>query len=266
MLDVSSDEGEAKNWMLVDAVGGVFSGGMKYFLKHRLAGTEKYEVLGAAEIKGSDAEFAWKIKEDDTEIDYDFDSDDEDFSDDDDEDVGLEIEEERKVKMKWKLSKECHLYSDYEMTHKIGELKVKAKGKYKRKVKETTQFIEYEDEHGSVAHRQEIRHEVKHETKLKKFYYKLEMNGTKLALAVEKFDKKKSFASGANLEWTGKTEEGEELFKIQGEGYDCRIKTNEGADPNATLLAAFACACQFHPIPVQQNAEMKCEGIYLEDD
>lgn len=258
VLDISNGE-PGQIWMLVDTVGGIFSGGMKYYLKYRKAGDEESTVLGAAEIHGSDQEFSHKITDRDVDIDIDFDSDPEDFSDDEPGFFDMEVEKQKKIKAKWKLCKECNLYSDKEMTQKLGELKVKAKGKYKRKTTETTKWVDYTDEEGNEKKRQVTEVDVKHDTKLKKFYYKFKVMGTKIDLKVKKNSKGGSFC-GAGLEWTGESETGAELFTIIGDGRNCRIKTGEGSDPNSTLLAAFACAIKFDPAEVQQSAESLCQG------
>ena len=62
----------------------------------------------------------------------------------------------------------------------------------------------------------------------------------------------------SNLEWVGKSETGLELFRITGDGRNCRVKTGEGSDPASTLLAAFAVSCKFDPAEVQSNAESLC--------
>jgi len=259
VFDISDGE-PGQIWMLVDAVGDTFSG-MKYYLKYRQAGEEEFTVLGAAEIHGSDEEFSWKITDEDVDIDIGFDSDSDDFSVDEVDFFDLEVAEEKKLKAKWKLKKECNLYSDREMTEKIGELKVKAKGKYKRKTTETSKWVEYFDDEGHEQKRQEIETEVKYETKLKKFNYKFKIHDTKINLEVEKGPEGGSYSSGAKLEWTGSTsEEGDELFKIIGDGRNCYIRTEEDADPNSTLLAAFACACQFHPGDLQRAVEIMCQN------
>lgn len=246
--------------MMVDTVGGGFKS-LKYYLKHQQEGDDEPEVLCAAEVTTADSEFSHKVKDDDTEveIDLDFDSDDDLFSDD--ESVQLEIEEERKIKSKWKLCKECTIYADREFTEPIGELKVKAKGKYKRKIKDTLRIIEDEDD---GSHREEKFQEIKHDCKLKKFFYKLKLHGEKIEVEVEKSDDSLSFRQ-ADLVWTGKSEDGTELFKITSDGMNCTVKTSEGTDPNATLLAAFACACTYHPAPTQEYAERQCEHIHFDD-
>lgn len=259
VYDISS--GEREHWMLVDAVGGGFKS-MKYYLKHHEDGEDELQVLGAAEVTASPAEFSSKVTDDETEIDVDFDSDDDDYSDDD-ESVEYEVEEERKIKNKWKLCKELQLYGDKELTEPIGELKVKAKGKYKRKIKDTMQLISYENDEGEKMQREENTQEIKHKTKLKKFYYKLKLHGQKIEVEVEKSNKEHSFRE-ADLEWTGRSEDLTELFKITGDGRNCTIKTSEGTDPNAILLAAFACACTFHPALVQEHVERECEQLHLE--
>ena len=159
VLDMSNGEGE--QWMLIDTVGGLFTGGLKYFLKHRMAGQEESTVLGAAEIHGSDTEFEYKIT--DTDVDVDWDSDPDDFSDDgaSDDEFDADLEIKQKLKAKWKLRKECNLYSDYEMTNKLGKLKVKAKGKYKRKTKIE---IDWQTDEEGKRHKVE-RVNVKHKTK-----------------------------------------------------------------------------------------------------
>ena len=85
------------------------------------------------------------------------------------------------------------------------------------------------------------------------------MHGTKIDLTCKKNSKGGSFFR-AGLEWTGKTETGAELFKIIGDGKNCRVKTGEGSDPNSTLLAAFACAIQFDPADVQSSADSMCRN------
>jgi len=258
-----SDNRERENWMLVDTVGGGFKT-LKYFLKHHEEGKDEMKVLCAAEIKATDSDFSYKVKEDETEleIDLDFDSDDDIFSDD--ESVELEIEEERKIKSKWKLCKECKFYADRELTEPIGELKVKAKGKYKRKIKDTLRIIEDENIHGDEMHREEKTQEITHDTKLKKFYYKLKLHGEKIEVEVEKSNDNLSFRQ-ADLVWTGRSEDGAELFKVTSDGRNCTIKTSDGTDPNGILLAAFACACEYHPALTQEYVERKCEQIEFDD-
>ncbi len=257
VYDVSG--GEREQWMMVDTVGGGFKS-LKYYLKHHQEGDDELKVLCAAEVSAAGSEFSHKVKDDDTEvdIDLDFDSDEDLFSDD--ESVQMEIEEERKIKSKWKLCKECKIYADREFTEPIGELKVKAKGKYKRKIKDTLRIIEDDD----GTNREERFQEVKHDTKLKKFFYKLKLHGEKIEVEVEKSNDSLSFRE-ANLVWTGKSEDGTELFKITGDGSNCTIETSEGTDPNGILTAAFACACTYHPVPTQEHAERECERIHFDD-
>ena len=251
--------GNREQWMMVDTVGGGFKS-LKYYLKHHQEGDEELKVLCAAEVTSAGSEFSHKVKDVDTEldIDLDFDSDEDLFSDD--ESVQLEIEEEKKIKSKWKLCKECKIYADREFTEPIGELKVKAKGKYKRKIKDIQRFIEDDD----GGRREEQFQEVKHDTKLKKFFYKLKLHGEKIEVEVEKSNDSLSFRQ-ADLVWTGRSEDGTELFKITSHGRDCTIKTSEGRDPNGILLAAFACACTYHPAPTQEHAERLCAGIHFDD-
>lgn len=261
VIDMSNGE-PGEIWMLIDAVGGVFSGGMKYYLKYRKAGEEESTVLGAAEIDDDDTEFSYKIKDideynDDGGIDIGFDSDPDDFSDDEPDEY-ME-ENQRKIKAKWKMSKKCNIYSDKEMTQKLGKLKAKAKGKYKRKTTQTIRTVREVDEEGNENEREETEEDVQHETKLKKFYYKFEVMETKLELKVEKNSEGGSF-SKAGLEWTGENELGEELFKIVGDGRNCHIKTSEGSDPSSTLLAAFACAIQLDPKDVEKSVQGMCQS------
>jgi len=260
VFDMSNGD-PGQTWMLIDTVGGLFSGGMKYYLKYRSEGAEESTVLGAAEIHGNDEEFSYKIKDTDNDteyggIDFDFDSDPDDFSDD--ESVDIEVNTV-KIKAKWKMCKECNIYSDYEMTNKIGKLKVKAKGKYKRKTTETTRTINEVDHEGNENEREEKLWDVDHDTKLKKFYYKLEVMETKIDLQVKKNKKGGSF-SKAGLEWTGESETGLELFKITGDGKSCHIKTGEGSDPSSTLLAACACAIAFNPKDVENSVQGMCQS------
>jgi len=263
VLDMSNGE-PGQVWMLIDTVGGTFSKSMKYYLKYRKDGEEESTVLGAAEMKSKDMEFKYKITDWDTEqeIDYDFDSDPDDFSDDEDDDFDMVLENEVKVKTKWKVCEECTLYSDKDMDQKLGKLKAKAKGKYKRKTTKTTRWVTDRNEEGNEYQREVTDVEVKHKTKLKKFYYKYEVNDTKIDLKVKKDSKGGSF-SKAGLEWTGESETGAELFKIVGDGKKCHIKTSEGSNPNSTLLAAFACAIQLDPVRVEKHATGLCENSYL---
>jgi len=261
VIDMSNGE-PGQIWMLIDAVGGVFSGGMKYYLKYRKAGEEESTVLGAAEIDNDDMEFSYKIKDIDEDndvggIDLGFDSDPDDFSDDEPDDF-VEVNQ-RKVKAKWKMCKKCNIYSDMEMTQKLGELKAKAKGKYKRKTTEIIRTVREVDEEGNENEHEETEVDVQHETKLKKFYYKFEVMETKIDLKVEKNSEGGSF-SKAGLEWTGENELGEELFKIVGNGRNCHIKTSEGSDPSSTLLAAFACAIQLDPHDVENSVQGMCQS------
>jgi len=258
VLDMSNGE-PGQIWMLVDTVGGIFSGGMKYYLKYRKAGEEESTVLGAAEIDGEDTEFSYKITDVDTHTDIDFDSDPDDFSDDEPDDFDLEIENTRKIKAKWKMCKECNLYSDREMTQKLGKLKAKAKGKYKRKTTETTRIEEFFDDDGNSNQREMTDVDVQHDCKLKKFHYKFEVMETKIDLKVKK-DKKGGPFRKAGLEWTGESETGAELFKIIGDGHNCHIKTGEGSDPSSTLLAAFACAIKLDPADVEESASSACRS------
>ena len=53
--------GQDQVWMLIDAVGGLFSGGYTYYLKHRMAGQEESTVLGAGRIDDGDTQFGFVI-------------------------------------------------------------------------------------------------------------------------------------------------------------------------------------------------------------
>jgi len=260
VFDMSDGE-PGQVWMLIDTVGGAFSKSMKYYLKYRKDGEEESTVLGAAEMKDKDRDFSFKITDRDVDIDYDFDSDPDDFSDDED-DLGIVVENETKVKMKWKICEECTLYSDKDMEHKLGKLKAKAKGKYKRKTTRTTRWVQDEDAEGNEYQRKETDIDVDHDTKLKKFYYKYEVNDTKIDLKCKK-DKKGGSFRKAGLVWTGENETGAELFTIVGNGKECEIKTVEGSDPSSTLLAAFACAIQLDPERVEKHADGLCMNAYL---
>lgn len=260
VFDVSG--GGKAQWMLIDTVGGIFTGGLKYFLKHRIAGSETSTVLGAAQIHGSDTEFKYKITDEEVDYDVGFDSDRDDmWSDDGDSDRefmdDLEFEIKHKLKAKWKLEKQCDLFSDYEMTNRIGKLKVKAKGKYKRKTKTEIKMESYTDEEGHEKTRKVTEKTVKHKTKLKQFYYKMEVMNTKICLEVERNSGGASFWRRGH-EWRGTSETGAELFRVIGDGRNCTVKTCPGSDPSSTLLAAFAVACKFDPSEVQSTCEGMC--------
>merc|ERR1712224_618573 len=98
---------------------------------------------------------------------------------------------------------------------------------------------------------------VKHKTKLKKFYYKFEVMGTKIDLNIEKNSSGASFWR-AGHEWRAMSETGVELFRVIGDGRNCTVKTCQGSDPTSTLLAAFAVACKFDPAEVQSTCESFC--------
>ena len=262
VLDLSSgcNPKEAPVWMLVDTVGGLFTSSLKYYLKHRLEGQEESTILGACEIHNKDTEFDAKVTDRDVSYDIDFDSDrDDDWSDDGDSDNefmnDIEFEQTRKIKAKFKLVKQCNLFSDREMTQRLGKLKVKAKGKYKRKTKTETEF--YTDEEGNRQSRTNTI--VKQKTKVKKFYYKFNVMGTEMHLECKKNRAGGSFWR-SGLEWRCTSETGAELFKILGDGRNATVTTCPGSDPSSTLLAAFAVACKFDPKEVQDHCEGLCRS------
>ena len=106
------------------------------------------------------------------------DSDDSDYSTDSsagEEDVDVQIV---KQKTKWKCKTSVKFYTDESASTQVAELKVKAKGKAKQK--DTLVRTEMED--GSV----EESHEFEQKTKVKKFFYKLEMaDGTEVPVTLD---------------------------------------------------------------------------------
>jgi hypothetical protein len=48
---LSGNPDEPSQWMLLDAVGSIFTGGFKFFLKYRTEGLDKSITLGCADLK-----------------------------------------------------------------------------------------------------------------------------------------------------------------------------------------------------------------------
>lgn len=256
--DVLDNNNDKAKWMLIDAVGGgIMSGGCKYILKHRAEGEEKSQVLGTADIAESDSEFKYKVTDFEHEVEM-TDSDGEgDWSAS--EDGGWALEIELKEKAKFKFEKECRLYAAGswgenldQKTEQIGKIKVKTKGKWKRKV-EITQ-IHTTDENGNDVETE--KREVDDKLKIKSFHYKMELQGVKYDLKLKKTG---GHFNWNNLKWEAKTEDGEDVFECIGDGLNCTLTTTgAGGDSTAMLLGAFAIACKFDPEEIEAYAKANC--------
>ena len=135
VFDIST--GAKNNWMLIDTVGGIFSGGLKYYLKHRMPGEEKSRCLGSCVVDNGDTEFDFKVTDRSRKLDFDhgFDSDRDDMWSSDSNSDDCDITITKKVQAKWNFKQQCKLFADYEMTQRLGKLTVKSKATYKRKEK-----------------------------------------------------------------------------------------------------------------------------------
>ena len=257
VVDLSSglSPKDSPKWMLIDTKGGLFTNELAYYLKHRLEGQEESTVLGSAVIRNSDTVFDAAVERE-HKIEVDFDSDNSDgYSDDSassDDDYDRAVTRKEKIKAKFKFIKVAHLFADYDMTQHLGQLRVKAKGKYKRKTKVKT--IHYTDEDGQPQQRTSV--EVKHKTKIKKFCYRFEVMGKELSIEC-----RKQPGSWRNLEWyCSDPASGAQMFSIVGDGRNANVRTNAGTDPSSTLLAAFAVACKFDPDEIRGHCEGACKS------
>merc|ERR1711871_859409 len=93
------DQATGSKWMLIDTVGGLFSKDLKYYLKYRAHGSEKSEVLGAAEMENYE-DFKGVITDSSFKAEWDSDSDGGWSDDSGSDDEVLELT--TKVKGKWK--------------------------------------------------------------------------------------------------------------------------------------------------------------------
>lgn len=255
VLSLGDGSGEEQQWMLIDAVGGLFSGGYSYFLKHRMAGQEESTVLGAGRIDDGDTRFDYCICDRGQRLGVEFDSDSDDWSDDPDTEWELEITQVKRIRAQWKMIKVCRLFKDKEMTQPLGELSVKSKGVYRR-MEKTEIEIEFDDE----GNRREKRnHIVRDHTDLKAFHYKFNVMNTDIQLGIQKSGEGASFWRSGHR-WTGVSQTGAQLFDIIGDGRNATVKTCPGSDPHSTLLAAFAVACKFDPAEVRDKANSMCSS------
>jgi hypothetical protein len=169
----------------------------------------------------------------------DVDSDDSDYSTDSsdgEEDVDVLIV---KQKTKWKCKTKVKFYVDKTMGVEVGELKVKAKGKAKKK--DTLVRTEMED--GSV----EERHEIETSTKVKKFFYKLQMaDGSEIPIQLDGNWNK----GDHRLQWSSP------FFEVTIGGFikpEPTITTFDGAHPALWLMIGFVTAVKLSPTDVKSN-------------
>ena len=176
------------------------------------------------------------------------------------EDGGWAVEINLKEKAKWKFEKECRLYAagswgeDLKTpTEQIGKIKVKCKGKYKKKV-EITQ-IHTTDEEGNPVERENREEEVT--LKVKSFHYKMELQGEKYDLKLKKTG---GHFAWNNLKWKcEKKDTEEECFEVIGDGRNATVTTTgAGGDCTAMLLGAFAVSCKFDPEEIEGYAKNNC--------
>lgn len=247
--------GQDQVWMLIDAVGGLFSGGYTYYLKHRMAGQEESTVLGAGRIDDGDTQFGFVITDGHRRQMLDFDSDSDDFSDDPDTEWEINIATVKHIRAEWKMIKVCRLFKDKEMTQPLGTLSVKSKGVYRRMEKDEIE-IEFDDEGNR---KEKHNHIVRDNCNLKAFHYKFEVMNTPIQLGIMPSAEGGSFWRRGHR-WQGVSSTGAQLFDIIGDGRNATVKTCPGSDPASTLLAAFAVACKFDPAEVQQKASSMCSS------
>ena len=174
------------------------------------------------------------------------------------EDGGWAVEINLKEKAKWKFEKECRLYAPQHPdlstpTEQIGMIKVKCKGKYKKKV-EITQ-IHTTDEEGNPVERENREEEIT--LKVKSFHYKMELQGEKYDLKLKKTG---GHFAWNNLKWKcEKKDTEEECFEVIGDGRNATVTTTgAGGDCTAMLLGAFAVSCKFDPEEIEGYAKDNC--------
>ena len=194
------------------------------------------------------------------------DSDDSDYSTDSsagEEDVDVQIV---KQKTKWKCKSSVKFYTDESASTQVAELKVKAKGKAKQK----DTLIRTEMEDGSV----EESHEFEQKTKVKKFFYKLEMaDGTEVPVTLDGNWNKVSSTPGsprcrpqlipvavqgdAQLQWNSTC-----FQAVVGKfGEVPTVKIEAGAHPTLWLLIGFCAAQRLSPDDVKRNCNPPFFGV-----
>jgi len=259
VIDCASDQ----VWMLIDTVGGLFTKEMKYYIKHRMADQEESTTLGTGLIRKTDTDFSYHITEAKSKVEWDSDAD--IFSQSDDSDgFDADVKQVRKFKAKWKFSKEIHIFADKDMEEKIGECRVKCKGKYKRKTKKEIDYYQVQDHdaEGNVVgshQEQRVRYDVDHKVKLKQFCYRANILGQEYNLGCKKVGNASFFRS--KLIWTCTTVEGEPVFEIHGDGLNARVQTFGKQNVVALILLAFAVGCKFDPEEINNGATSRCKSI-----
>jgi len=239
-FEVYRDEAkEEEKWLIIDTEGSIFDDNAYIAVENFVRpeggkiGDGETQCYAVLDKLGYDNYHYY-----DGEVDVD--SDDSDYSTDSsagEEDVDVLVV---KQKTKWKVKTTVKFFTDKSCSAPVAELKVKAKGKAKQK--DTLVRTEMED--GSV----EEHHEYEKKTKVKKFFYKLEMaDGNEVPIEIEGNWNKHS---DRGMVWRSP------CFEASIGGFikpEPTVSVTEGAHPTLWLLIGFVAAHRLSPDDVKSN-------------
>lgn len=251
------ERGNEEEWMLIDAVGGMFDSGFNYFLKHRSPGQVDADkkpcstVLGAVDIKGEWDAFSFKVSGRDRHTDL------RPFIDLWDGDIDFGVSSSSTLWAVWTYSKRAVLWADHEMKKQVGWLDVTGSGTwYEHEYHETVWDTDRDGRR--VARRVSRR---KTDCRVHGFRYKLNVFNCPMVVTYKNMTPNGLF-SAAKLHFTAANawSPSVPLFTVVSDGENnAEVQTFENSDPVSTLLAAYAISCKLEPADFREGARSMCE-------
>ena len=251
------ERGNEEEWMLIDAVGGIFDKGYSYFLKHRSPGQVDADgkptstVLGAVDVKGEWDAFSFKVSGGDRRTDFG------PFLDLWEGDIDFGVSSSETLWAVWTFSKRAVLWADHAMTKQVGWMDVTGSGTwYEHEYYETVWDT---DDKGRRSSRRESRRTTK--CQIHGFRYKLNVFNCPMVVSYKNKTAGGLF-SAAKLHFTAANAWSPDvpLFTVVSDGENnAEVQTFDNSDPVSSLLAAYAISCKLEPSDFSHGARQMCE-------
>jgi hypothetical protein len=239
-------EEDPKEWMLMDAVGGVFDSAFDFFLKYRATGMEESATLCSVNMQ-TEHDYLWyqvgdawqkRGRHRDTG------------------DKRNRCWTRKFVSGRWIIARRCRIFADREQTRLIGRLEIVGTGNYQRKYRHESwlqkQMVKVDKGEGNFEMVEKwvprSRTWDDPETKMDRFDYDMTALGTDFRIMYHKEDSDSWFKSDTLYFQAVRASDGLPLFRVESDGAKkATVETFNQSDPVSSMVAAFAVAVKLDP-------------------